>query len=703
VICVDLEGISHHPEREGLFTMKPRAKEKTTVPRDLPLGNGKLLLNFDQHYNLRDIYWPHVGQELHTGVDIVDIEEEASPPISHTGVWVDGQFAWLDAPEWERELLYSRETLVTHVTLLHPTLQLQLVFSDVVDFHDDIFLRHVEVTNQADHPREVRLFFHYHWHITGDAEGNTVFYSPKQQALVAYKQATYFLMDGQVGSGNQTTVGISSWATGKKDFKGAEGTWRDAEDGELGRNPIAQGRVDGTLALHLPEVAAGATEEAFHWLTVGDDLPAVVSLDKKVRARSPQSFLNRTRNYWFRWVNKDEQHFGDLSPELVELYKRSLLVLRTQIDAGGAIVAANDGDTYSYSGDSYSYMWPRDGALVANALNHTGYAAIARLFYDFCQEVLTAEGYLLHRYSPNRLWGSSWHPWVDQEGESHLPIQEDETALVVYSLWQHYRCFHDIDFVSSHYHRFVTPAAGFLVSYREPHTHLPAASYNLWEERHGIFTYTTATVYAGLDAAASFAVLFGEEELASRYRQAAEEIKEAALRYLWDEERGHYLRMITVDKSGTIQKDPTLDSSVCALFQFGMLPAHDPRLEHTMHALEQTLWVKTPIGGMARYENDDYCRVTPDLSLAQGNPWFISTLWLAQYRIAHATTLNELHQVSPLLEWAQAHALLSGVMAEQIDPFTGEPLSASPLTWSHAEYVMTVHRYLGKYREFQKA
>jgi glucoamylase len=172
---------------------------------------------------------------------------------------------------------------------------------------------------------------------------------------------------------------------------------------------------------------------------------------------------------------------------------------------------------------------------------------------------------------------------------------------------------------------------------------------------------------------------------------------------LWDQERGHFLRMITVDKSGTIQKDPTLDSSVCALFQFGMLSAHDPRVEHTMQALEQGLWVKTPIGGMARYENDNYYCIISDLSLAQGNPWFISTLWLAQYRIAHATTLDELHQAIPLLDWAQSHALPSGVMAEQLDPFTGEPLSASPLTWSHAEYVMTVHRYLGKYREFQKA
>ncbi len=57
------------------------------MPRDLPLGNGKLLVNFDKHYNLRDVYWPHVGQELHTGINIVDIEEEGAllSPIQGSG------------------------------------------------------------------------------------------------------------------------------------------------------------------------------------------------------------------------------------------------------------------------------------------------------------------------------------------------------------------------------------------------------------------------------------------------------------------------------------------------------------------------------------------------------------------------------------------------------------------------------------------
>ncbi|GCE11418.1 glycoside hydrolase family 15 protein [Tengunoibacter tsumagoiensis] len=656
------------------------------MPRDLPLGNGQLLINFDKNYNLRDIYWPHVGQELHTAGN-----------VSQTGIWVDGAFAWLGALEWQRELRYEPETLATQVTLIHSGLQVQVQFRDAVDFYRPIFVRHIRVTNLANRPREVRIFFHYDWYINNDVGGNTVFYYPAAQSLVAYKESAYFLQNGQFGS----QAGISSWATGIKEFNGAEGTWRDAEDGELGRNPIAQGSVDGTSALYLGTVGEQAMVEAYHWLAVGRSLTEVVELNNSLIERGAQTFLQRTANYWRSWVNKDQQRFANLAPELVLLYKQSLLILRTQIDAGGAIIAANDADVEHFSRDSYSYMWPRDGALVANALSHAGYSEITRNFYDFCNAVLTPDGYLLHKYNPDRSWGSSWHPWIDKEGQPQLPIQEDETALVLYSLWQHYDHFHDIEFVAPHYRTLITPAADFLISYREPHTHLPASSYDLWEERRGILTYTTAAVYAGLDAAARFSALFGEEALANSYRQAAEEIKAAVLVYLWDEERGHFLRMINVAKDGSISRDTTLDSSVAAVFQFGMLPASDPHIERTMQQLEQTLWAKTGVGGMARYENDYYYQVTHDLTQAQGNPWFICTLWLAQYRIAHATTLDELQQALPLLEWVRSHALLSGVMAEQVNPFTSEPLSVSPLTWSHAEFVLTIRWYLGRYQKLQ--
>jgi glucoamylase len=47
-----------------------------------------------------------------------------------------------------------------------------------------------------------------------------------------------------------------------------------------------------------------------------------------------------------------------------------------------------------------------------------------------------------------------------------------------------------------------------------------------------------------------------------------------------------------------------------------------------------------------------------------------------------------------LLSWVAAHALHSGVLPEQINPLTGESISVSPLTWSHATFIATAHRIL---------
>jgi GH15 family glucan-1,4-alpha-glucosidase len=124
----------------------------------------------------------------------------------------------------------------------------------------------------------------------------------------------------------------------------------------------------------------------------------------------------------------------------------SLLLVRTQIDNDGAIIAANDSDIMQFSRDTYSYMWPRDGALVANSLDLAGFPDLARWFYTFCKDVITAEGYFHHKYNPDGSPASSWHPWV-LKGAQVLPIQEDETALVLWALWRHYYRYRDIDMV----------------------------------------------------------------------------------------------------------------------------------------------------------------------------------------------------------------------------------------------------------------
>jgi GH15 family glucan-1,4-alpha-glucosidase len=670
------------------------------MPRDLPLSNGTLLANFDRAYNLRDLYWPHVGDPNHT-----------NGHVNHTGIWVDGAFNWLDADDWRRDMRYERETLVTRVTLEHDGLGLTLVCNDAVDFDRDVLIRRIAVTNHADHPREVRLFFHHDWHLYEVEGGNTVCYRPDFQAVVAYKDHCYVLVSGLAGDMSaggpaetrQAEVGVRHWATGYKEYNGQQGTWKDAEDGELGGNPIAQGSVDSTVGLHLGIVGPGATALCYQWLAFGTSFAGVCDLNQMVLERGPQSFLDRTEGYWRLWVNKQPQDLGDLPEALVDLYKRSLLILRTQIDHDGAIIAATDGDVWSFSRDTYAYMWPRDGALVANALSHSGYGEITRSFFHFCARVMTREGYLLHKFTPAGALGSSWQPWVDERGQPELPIQEDETALVVYSLWQHYQLFRDVEFVRPLYRPLVKAAADFLVRFREPHTGLPASSWDLWEERRGIHAYTVAAVYAGLCAAANFAAAFGEDELARRYTDAAEEIKAATRKHLWHDGAGRFVRRVTVQPDGTVEPDMTLDSSITGLYQFDMFPADSEEIRRTMDAIQERLTVKSAVGGVARYENDYYHQVSHDIGSVPGNPWFICSCWLAEYVVARARNLEELRAAIPLLEWVEQRALPSGVLAEQINPYTDEPLSVSPLTWSHAEYVAAVRWYAGKHRRFEIA
>ncbi|MBI5015484.1 MAG: glycoside hydrolase family 15 protein [Deltaproteobacteria bacterium] len=641
------------------------------MPRDLPVGNGRLLVCFDADYTVRDLYFPHVGQENHVGGQ-----------VWRFGVWIDGRFAWV-GPGWTRELRYEAETLVTEVSLYREDLRLLLTCRDAVDFHEDVYLREVAVENLAPERREVRLFFCQNFSISGNGVGDTAAFDPSTGGLVHYKGPRYFLANGRGQDGR----GPSRWAVGQKEVEGREGTWRDAEDGELSGNPIAQGSVDSVLGLTL-ELDGLSRGSAHYWLSAGQTWAEVRELDALVRGKGPEALLRRTSDYWRLWVRKENPPLEGLPAPVVELYGRSLLVLVSQIDGQGGILAANDSDVVQFNRDTYSYVWPRDGALAANALDLAGYPLVAQRFYDFAARAIGAEGYLLHKYNPDGTLASSWHPWFE-EGRTQLPIQEDETALVLWALWHHFVLYRDIEFVKPLYKPLVKNAADFLCRYRDAETGLPSASYDLWEERKGTFSFTVGAVFGGLAAASLFCTVFGETERAERYRACAAEVRDAASRHLWREDLGRFCRGIRAREGGELEVDPAPDASLWGLFAFGLYGAGDPRIRATVDALRERLWVRTDVGGLARYEGDGYHRVSPELP---GNPWILCTLWLADYLTERASTEEDLSEALDVLEWAPRHALASGVLAEQVDPFTGRPLSVSPLTWSHATFVASTQR-----------
>ena len=645
------------------------------MPRDIPVGNGKLLLCFDKDYRVRDLYFPHVGQENHLEGDYFRF-----------GFWVENQFSWV-GPEWKMDKLYMEDSLITQVSLYHSGMALLVVCRDAVDFHENIYLREIAVENMRPEAREIRMFFAQSLNISGNSVGDTAAFDPKTGGVVHYKGKRYFLVSGRA----EDRDGLDQFAVGHKNSKGKQGTFMDAEDGHLSGNSIAQGSVDSVIGLRM-HVDGLAKNTGYFWLAAGESWPDVRRLDGIVKKKGPEKLLQRTDDYWRLWVKKETPPLELFPDKVGELYRRSLLVLRTQIDWQGGIVAANDSDVIQFNRDTYSYIWPRDGALVANAMDLAGYPIPAQKFYQFAARVIERDGYFLHKYNPDGTLASSWHPWFSN-GMEQLPIQEDETALVLWALWNHFVRYRDIEFIKPLYLPLVKSAADFMCRYRDPETGLPQASYDLWEERHGILSFTVGAVFGGLTAASLFCTVFGEEERAERYQQVASEIRDAASRYLWQDDLNRFCRMLYADDQGEPAVDPSCDASLWGLFAFGRYSVDDPRIVSTMEALKEKLWLRTEVGGMARYEGDIYHQVSKEFP---GNPWFICTLWLADYLTDKATDEKELAESLQLLEWVADHALPSGVLAEQVHPTSGEPLSVSPLTWSHATYVASCQRIIRK-------
>lgn len=657
------------------------------MARDLPLGNGNVLVNFDAQYNIRDLYYPYVGQE-----------NQAADHLSHFGVWTEEGFFWIDNPELNKKASYLNDSMITHVEGIHERLGLKLQLRDGVDAKENVFMRKVTIENTTDRERTVKLYFHLDLHLYGNGVGDTIYYDPDLRSLVFYKGHRYMSLSCQAGG--QQAAACSSYAIGQKEMNGLEGTWRDAEDGKLGRNPIAQGSVDGTVELEI-RVPAKGTLDSWFWICFAKSLQEIRKLEAQVREISPQGLLQRTYNYWLEWLARDRHELSLLDNDMASFYKRSLLVIRAHMDNRGAIIAANDSDIMKFAKDTYSYMWPRDGALIAHALDRSGYKELTQRFYQFCKQALTEDGYLQHKYNPDGSPGSSWHPWINTAGEKQLPIQEDETALVLYTMWHHHQLAGTLDRARDDYDHFVIPAASFLATYKDA-SGLPLPSYDLWEERYGVHAFTVASVYGGLLAAANFAEHFRDKARMVYYRGEAAKVKQAVEQYMYLAREKRFVRSLYWSRGkNTYEADSTLDASLYALFDFGLFEPDDPRIVSTMKAIREQLWVNTDVGGIARYTDDYYHQVTKDVGRVPGNPWFICTLWHAEWTIAKAQSEAELGEALELIRWTMRHALPSGILAEQVEPFTGAPLSVSPLTWSHASFVKVVQEYVSKLKQLR--
>lgn len=674
----------------------------TTV---LSLSNGTSLVNIDDKLQITDLYFPHIGQE-----------NQLALYANQFYFRINGRFFYINHRDWEIKSKYKENSLIANSTLVHKESKLEVNFVDCVLDSSNTFIRQFTITNPSKNNLEVLLYFQNNFSIYENDIGDTITWYYPAQCLVHYKKDRYIA----IGSSNH----IHQFTCAARSDNNGRGASPDPQTGDLFFNAISTGSVNSCISYKF-DLPPKTVTNSDMFITLGQNYQEIEKQVATLRKESINSQVYETEQSWNKWLKYGKSQEidvfdDDTNKKINELYKKSLLIIRSQTDNEGAIIAANDGHFVKKGGkDTYSYLWPRDGAYVALAYIESGFKYEAQNYFQYLEKIISSEGYFLHKFYPSythrgSALASSWHPWIDNFGNPQLPIQLDQMALNIIAISKFYQKFDDFDLLKIHWNKLVLPMARFLVSYRyideilnqdfqnfvsgfEEHldlnsldnefckTGLPRPSYDIWEEYRGISSYTNSTIYAAFRETSYLSQIYGNQNYFDLFNKVADEIKENTEKFLFDPKDNRFFRMIYANRySNTLIYDKKFDTSLCGLWAFGMFDVKDKRISDTMDMMIEKLTIPTYIGGIARKEEDFYNRI--DLKLT-GNPWFISTLWIAQYYIQ----LGNLEEAKKYIVWVLDHADDTGLIAEQADPYSGHGISVKPLTWSHAEFIRTIN------------
>lgn len=182
------------------------------------------------------------------------------------------------------------------------------------------------------------------------------------------------------------------------------------------------------------------------------------------------------------------------------------------------------------------------------------------------------------------------------------------------------------------------------------------------EPRH--FLYSKVMCWVALDRALQLADRLDAADHAPRWKAARDEIQLAVTGEGWNPKVGAFTQYFGGD---------TLDASTLMMPIVGFLPADDPRIVATIDAIASRLTDER--GLVYRYLAESGVD-----GVAGGEGTFLlCTFWLAQ-ALALAGRVDQAREV---FERAAAYANDVGLLAEEVDPATGELLGNFPQAFSH--------------------
>ncbi len=631
------------------------------MPRPIVLGNGSVQVGINQFGLIEVFSFPYVGYENHCATH---------GEYQRIGVYIDDTMHWLDNGLWDVNFRYIDQALIGVVRAHNPTIGIGLELYMAVDAELPVYISSINIINAHSSKREITVYIQQNF-VLGDTNlPDTIQALPDNHAIVQYKADRYVMVGGVTIHGE----GFQQYAVGRYHSRTSSGTFRDAEDGQLSQNPVDHGRVDGVIGFML-SVNGNDSSRLEYWIATGSSMASVERVHRQMRKDGVLYHMLKTDQWWQKWLQRTLCAADRLPRNVRSHIIESMMIIKAHIDSHGGIVASSDSSILDHETDTYNYIWPRDATYALWPLIRLGYADEVLRFFDFCIQVMEPEGFLQQRYLPNGTVGSTWNPYF-HNGITMPPIQEDETAIVVFMFARYYEVHKKRTDLETYYPSLVKPMASFLATYFDESRGLPKASYDIWEHDFQTTTYTTGLVYGALVGAARLAEIMQDPDSAVHWKSTADMIKQNRDTF-FDQETSCVIKGFLAD--GT--PDKTLDSaSVYGAYMFGLYGVDSPQISSSISQIRTRLHCQAFPYGVMRFEGDDYRKSE---SSQQSNLWYVPSLWMAQYYFEK----DQMDEGMKIIEWVTSQMSSTSMLAEQCGSVSGKPLSVSPFVWSQAEYV----------------
>lgn len=397
-----------------------------------------------------------------------------------------------------------------------------------------------------------------------------------------------------------------------------------------------------------------------------------------------KEYIN-TKAYWRKYV-KDHNGLKLKEPEtayeerIYEIYKRSILLFPLLINADtGAIIASPEVDENFTQCGRYAYCWPRDAVFMTKAMDILKMQKETEKFYKvFCKKTQSKNGMWEQRFYTDGKLAPCWG------------YQIDETASVVYGVYEHYKYSKSEKFLKDNL-QMCEKAVDFLKRYVKDifeKTNKYHVSYDLWEMCEGVHLYSLSSIYSAFDCmlkiydalesdVSEFENNRLKEEKISKSRKEIEklqlEVKKYINKNMYDEEKKTYVRN---------PEDRKMDISILgSVTPFNVFKPKEKKIQNTVERINLSL--RTYTGGYQRFENDNYMN---------GNPWPIANLWMTLYYLETGEKKKAKETFDFVIKTAGKHYFLG----EQVNNENLKPNWVIGLGWSHAMFIIVLEKLYGK-------